>query len=246
MNVNVNINQPTFNEIEICNLFIERHRGKFYYLYEADQWVFFDVRLGWIVEKQDEYKRSLWQNFIFQLKAQPAPSKTVDTEKWIKARKGWVNRYSSHTALVAVFKSLSMEHEIRRPSGEFDATPHLLGVKNGVVDLRNGSFAPHNIKTLVTSRTNVSYNPKAKADRWKRFVSEVVPKHEKYVQMMMGYSITGLTDLQKLWILTGDGSNGKSTFLETLMGIVGKDYSQKAAHNALLQTNSPTSASPEW
>ena len=62
---------------------------------------------------------------------------------------------------------------------------------------------------------------------------------------MMGYSISGLTDLQKMWILTGDGSNGKSTFLETIMGVIGKDYGQKAAHTALLQTPNTSTANPE-
>ena len=53
--------------------------------------------------------------------------------------------------MMAVFKILKNRLDVRQASGVFDGEPHLLGVKNGVIDLRNGSFKPHNIKTLVTS-----------------------------------------------------------------------------------------------
>lgn len=147
--------------------------------------------------------------------------------------------------MTAVFKILKNRLDVRLKNEVFNSEPYLFGVRNGVIDLRTGNFQPHNFETHVTGRANVSFNPDAKAPRWRRFISEVVPEHEDYIQTMMGYSITGLTDLQKLWILTGNGSNGKSTFLETLMGIVGRDYAQKAAHNALLQNTASATASPE-
>jgi putative DNA primase/helicase len=229
----------------VAELFVQKYNKKFYYLFETDQWIFFDEQKGWIVEKQEEYKNSWWQNLVFQLASQTKPLQIEDSEKWIRARHSCVNRYSTHSSMMAVFKILKNRLDVRQASGVFDGEPHLLGVKNGVIDLRNGSFKPHNIKTLVTSRTSVSFNPKAKAPRWRKFISEVVPRHEKYIQVMMGYSISGLTDLQKMWILTGDGSNGKSTFLETIMGIIGKDYGQKAAHTALLQSPNTSTANPE-
>src|ERR1700733_11156423 len=37
-----------------------------------------------------------------------------------------------------------------------------------------------------------------------------------FLQRAVGYTLTGITTEHKMFILWGDGSNGKSTFLETL------------------------------
>lgn len=229
----------------MAGLFVKEYQNKFFYLYENDKWIFFDTHNGWIVEKQQEYKNSWWQGLTDKLESQKPPASIDDEDKWLKARQSCINRYSPHASMMAVFKILMNDSRVRKASGVFDENPYLLGVKNGVVDLRTGEFSPHNVKYLVTGRTSIEYNPKAKAPRWRRFISEVVPRHEEYVQLMMGYSMTGLTELQKLWILTGDGSNGKSTFLETILRIVGRDYSQKAPQTALLQTANSSTANPD-
>ena len=48
-----------------------------------------------------------------------------------------------------------------------------------------------------------------------------------YLQRAIGYSITGLNEEQACWMLLGPGSNGKSTFLETVAYMLG-DYAWSA------------------
>jgi putative DNA primase/helicase len=61
----------------------------------------------------------------------------------------------------------------------------------------------------------------------------------------MGYCVTGETNLQKLWMFVGAGSNGKSTFIENILDVVGFDYSQKTPQNSILASSNTSSASPE-
>ena len=112
----------------MAELFVQKYNKKFYYLFETDQWIFFDEQWGWIVEKQDEYKNSWWQNLVFQLASQAKPLQIQDSEKWIRARRGCVNKYSTHASMMAVFKILKNRLDVRQASGVFDGEPHLLGV----------------------------------------------------------------------------------------------------------------------
>ena len=50
-----------------------------------------------------------------------------------------------------------------------------------------------------------------------------------YLQRLCGHCLTGDVSEQILPILYGRGANGKSTMIETLMAMLGPDYSAKGA-----------------
>ena len=58
-----------------------------------------------------------------------------------------------------------------------------------------------------------------------------------YVQRAIGYSLTGSTAEQCLFILIGDGANGKSTFVNVMSKLLG-DYSKAAASQTLVAKGS--------
>jgi putative DNA primase/helicase len=58
-----------------------------------------------------------------------------------------------------------------------------------------------------------------------------------YVQRAIGYSLTGSTSEQCLFILIGDGANGKSTFVNVISKLLG-DYSKAAASQTLIAKGS--------
>ena len=58
-----------------------------------------------------------------------------------------------------------------------------------------------------------------------------------YVQRAIGYSLTGSTSEQCLFILIGDGANGKSTFVNVINKLLG-DYSKAASSQTLVAKGS--------
>jgi putative DNA primase/helicase len=48
------------------------------------------------------------------------------------------------------------------PASKIDADPWLLGVQNGVIDLRTGLFRPGRREDKVTKRANVAFDPEAR------------------------------------------------------------------------------------
>jgi putative DNA primase/helicase len=72
----------------------------------------------------------------------------------------------------------------------------------------------------------VEYNPNADCPAWKKFIMEIMNYNTeliRFIQNAAGWSITGDTSEQTMFILYGTGANGKSTFLNTIMNILG-DY----------------------
>lgn len=112
---------------------------------------------------------------------------------------------------------------------EWDAIPYLLGVTNGVVDLRTGELRDGQPKDRITKRTKVLYDPLAKADRWEAFLTEIHPDdHDgvairEYLHRAYGYSATGESRDHILMTLIGTGRNGKSVERNAIHHVLG-DY----------------------
>ncbi len=121
---------------------------------------------------------------------------------------------------------------------DLDSNYWLLNCLNGTVDLRTGECYPHRSGDLLTKLAPVNYVRGAPAPRFLRFLEEVFLNAgvRVFFQLVIGYSLTGDQREQKLFILTGDGANGKSTLMITLGSVLG-DYKQEAAPGMLLAKN---------
>lgn len=137
----------------------------------------------------------------------------------------WAIQSESKTKLDALLALAKAERPIADSGENWDQDPALLGVANGVVDLRTGVLRPGRQADRVTMSTGVPFDPTATCPRWERFVLEVFGDNDLagFVRRAIGYSLTGHTGEQCLFLCYGTGANGKSTFVGTLMSLVG-DY----------------------
>lgn len=82
----------------------------------------------------------------------------------------------------------------------------------------------------------MAYDSKAKAPKWDAFLRRIFADDVAvidFVQRAVGYSVTGDTGEQCLFILHGSGANGKSVLLEVLGRMLGA-YAKQAAPDLLL------------
>ena len=114
---------------------------------------------------------------------------------------------------------------------QFDADPLLATVTNGTLDLRGGDFRRSRTDDFLTMQLGAEYVRGADAPRWRQFLDEVFGGDEElidYVQRAVGYSLSGETSEQVLFLCYGHGANGKSVFLGVLSQLLG-DYAGAAS-----------------
>ncbi|KXB01879.1 hypothetical protein AKJ43_02960 [candidate division MSBL1 archaeon SCGC-AAA261D19] len=129
------------------------------------------------------------------------------------------------TARAKLTNQLAREHYVNEtvnhikettyvPREKFDETTHLLAVENGLLDVKNGVLRDFDPDKLLTSKLPVKYDPDADCPKIKEFLKETVkPEDMPVLQEFVGYCLLKDYTFHKALMLTGGGSNGKSTSL---------------------------------
>lgn len=123
---------------------------------------------------------------------------------------------------------------------ELDAHPWLLGVRNGVLDLRTGELRDARPEDLITKQAGVAFDPDAKCALWEKFLRRILPNPpvRDFMQRALGYGLTGDTREQCLFLLHGTGANGKSVLLRTVQGTLGDYATQTPAETWMTRDRS--------
>jgi putative DNA primase/helicase len=165
-----------------------------------------------------------WQRDALNIPERERRQRVVEYALRLERRGGMEN-------ILAVAKGLK---PIASTGHEWDLDLYLLGVENGVIDLRAGTHRPGAPADMITMSAKASYDAQAVCPQWDAFLTSVLPDDDLrvFVRRFVGYALTGNTDEQVLAMLYGKGSNGKSTLLSTLVDVFG-DYAATIAFSAL-------------
>lgn len=118
---------------------------------------------------------------------------------------------------------------------EFDAHPDLLNVRNGVVDLRDGTLHPHDPLLRFTKVTMVDYMPGAAHEDWQQALTALPDDAADWLQLRWGQGLTGHPAPDDvLVVLKGSGENGKTTLVDSIREAVGPDYAIALPDRVLL------------
>ena len=118
---------------------------------------------------------------------------------------------------------------------ELDSDPWLLGVRNGVVNLKDGGLLAPDPAMLITRQAAAEYHDDAQCPKWLEFLNQIFNGDQDtigYIQRALGYTLTGTTTEEALFICFGHGANGKSVFSNVVGTIMG-DYSRAAPASLL-------------
>ena len=238
--------------------FYDQFGGNFRRNTDNNKWNFWDGKT-WINDDKN-YIRKYADRIIDVLKAEIANTRSEMEEAAKKGEDGKeevkelqniekaqlqnLNRVSNKAGKDAMISELEHLHDIPVKNDQFNTQENLLNTQSGVVNLSTGEIMPFDKKLMLSKNTNckVSYEEPV---TWLKFLHDIFerPNPEETeeiincVQMYLGISLTGRTNKEQLFILYGNGSNGKSTFVETVRKIFG-DYGTAMNSDLLIQTNS--------
>lgn len=145
--------------------------------------------------------------------------------------------YNGMKNMIAVARS---EEGVPVGPDELDADPWLFNTRTGVVDLRTGEERPTGPEQLITKISPAGYVPGAPCPRWLAFLDRIFdgdPELIEFVRRAIGYTLTGHTTEQVLFLLHGGGANGKTTLVEVIRHIAGDYASQVPAESLMAKSN---------
>ncbi len=137
----------------------------------------------------------------------------------------------------AMIRVTAWNKEINIKPELMDRDPFVFNCKNGMIDLESGRLLPHDKDKLITKIGPVVYEPGAQCPVWKKFLKEIFARNTElinFVQRVLGWTLTGDTSSQAMFILYGNGANGKSTFINTIMKLMG-DYATSTPTETFMQ-----------
>ncbi len=178
-------------------------------------------------------------------------SKKVSLIKAIEPVFAFAKQSSRAPAIANMITLAKSEPGIPILPDALDADPWALCVANGVVDLRTGELRAHRREDYFTKVSPVAYDRSADCPTWMNFLDQIFSGKEsilRFVRRAVGFSITASVAEHALFFCYGTGANGKSTFLNTLLAMLGEDYSAKAPTDLLLAKKSahPTELTLLW
>lgn len=103
---------------------------------------------------------------------------------------------------------------------------NLIAFKNGVYNIENDKFTDFSPDYIITNKINWNYNPASESELAENVLKKLSCNDEKIEALLkevIGYCFYRYNELGKAFILTGDKSNGKSTFLDMISYLLGAE-----------------------
>jgi putative DNA primase/helicase len=148
----------------------------------------------------------------------------------------WASQTSSSQRTQAMIRMTATYDMHKCSLTDFDANPWVLSVPNGTLDLKTGELRDALRTDLITKGSAVPYVPGATDPMWDHYLQEACNGDAElisYLQRAAGYTLTGSTVEEALFVLYGPKASGKSTFVDAMTTILG-DYAMSTQPENLM------------
>ena len=213
--------------------FAAEHKGSLRYVHDWKQWLCWDGK-RWQPDRSGYVMRCARATIDGIL------DKDIIRDRTESDKRDLARHYMkslSLRALEAVVRLAQSEEGMSVVPDDLDSDPWILNCSNGTLDLRTGILHEHRAADLCTKLVPVAFDAGATSTVWDAFLERIFDGDSEmigYMRRAIGYSLTGSVKEHVLHACWGIGANGKSTMLNSILGILG-DYGQTLPADALLR-----------
>lgn len=219
-------------DVRNAKAFARMFRGQFLFVHQLGYWLTWrDDR--WQRCEMDEQIAAAKEVARALVKA-AADELTADPDKGKRLVKETMQA-SMLPRLKAMLELAASEPGIGVTPDQLDADPTLLGVQNGVVNLRMGWSQPNKPELLITQHCAADFDKTMECPLWIQTLEEVFEGDKATVgalQVLLGLTLTGETKEEVIIFCVGFGANGKSVLSNVVATIMG-DYAKTAPPSLL-------------
>ena len=227
-----------FTDITNCDYFLKAYGDSIRY---CSKWKKFLLWNGtcWKIDDEDRVS-AMYKSFIHEmyrvLRVITDIKLQSDFEKHIM-------RSENYKRILAAIGIMTMTESIRIKSDRMDLEHYLFNADKLTINLRTGECFSPDKEQLITQKSNFIYDKNAQCPIWNMFLKQIFNNDTeliRFVQKAMGYSLSGDMSEQCMFILYGNGANGKSTFLNVLEYLFG-NYANAAGTETFMKKPSEQS-----
>lgn len=194
---------------------------------------------SWNGKYLESVESPVWESTYLPgaIQAEAAELPSSDSER-AKALMKWAQTSANAAKLSAAVKLCQIpKPPLYVPVTQLDAAPYLINTPNGAVDLTSGAAWPTEIGDNVTKITTGRYIRGLAPGIFHAFLETTLPDPEvrDYVQRMLGYSIFGHSQQECMYIMYGNGQNGKGTLTMAIEHALG-EYAYSVMPSLLAKT----------
>lgn len=109
---------------------------------------------------------------------------------------------------------------------KYQVAPKTLALANGLYDIETKRLSLFDSSIIIKNKIQVNYNPSAYDENMDKMLNKICCNNKEIrllIEEMIGYCLFRRNELGKCFILTGAGSNGKSTLLDVIKCLLGED-----------------------
>ena len=145
-----------------------------------------------------------------------------------------IKGFGSNSGVNSIINYATSYRDFRISENQLDSHDELLAAGNGIINLRTGELLPFDRQLYITRKTEINYYPDVPPpEEFMQFL-DVISDHNQewvsYLQLCLGYCITGGTNQEAFFVLHGEtGQNGKSTLLKQLQRMLPQHVKTLAA-----------------
>lgn len=228
--------RPNLTDLGNAQRLVARHGADLRYCELWRRWLVWDGRRWQKDETGEIYRRAKETTRAIYVEA----SREADEDQRKRIAK-WAFNSEAERRIEAMVKLARSEPGIAITPEDLDRQPWLLNVQDGTLDLQRGELRPHRREDLLTKLAPVHYDPKAECPLWLAFLNRIMGGNARligYLQRYVGYTLTGDGCEKVLLVGHGGGDNGKTTFVETVLALLGEDYAMTTPEATIAATRS--------
>lgn len=127
------------------------------------------------------------------------------------------SRSGDRSEILKYLDLLCYEHEL--------CSERFIAVKNGILDLESMQLQPFDYNFIICNKIEYCYYPDSRNESLDHMLDRLSCDDieiRMLLEEMVGYTLLRRNEMGKAFILTGNGSNGKSTFFACLNKLLGK------------------------
>ena len=210
----------TYDDTGNAQRFRDANAGLIHYNHVDGCWIYWDG-VRWASDENGEIKRRADKMLADMAK----DLKEMQDDPAYNAYKKHLSRSRSHRGKEGFIAEARHLEGVPVLPSEMDRAGNAFNVRNCLISLKTGRTAEHDKKYMISKLAPVTYDENAKCPRWGRFIEEITcgdKSLQLYLQRMIGYCMTAYTKEQCMFFLYGNGSNGKSVFVDTIAYMLGE------------------------